>query len=82
MGSIIHPIHQRLAELWTIRCKRVLTKAEQMELDHCLQTNAKLCWEMAGLENMSLLASMVGDIEWQHELCRDIDHFPHKPSTE
>ncbi|WP_338015829.1 DUF7667 family protein [Paenibacillus mesophilus] len=76
MTMTIHPAHRRMAELWTISRKRKLTQEEQTELDQCLQVNAKLCWEMAGLENASLLASMTRDTEWQHEICRLIDGFP------
>lgn len=76
MTMTIHPAHRRMAELWTIARKRNMTPEEQTELDQCLHLNAKLCWEMAYLENVSLLASMTRDIEWQHDICRQIDGFP------
>lgn len=76
MTMTIHPAHRRMAELWTINRKRKLTQEEQTELDQCLQVNAKLCWEMACLENASLLASMTRDTDWQHDICRQIDGFP------
>jgi hypothetical protein len=75
---VIHPVHRRLAELWTLSRNRKLTQSETEEFDQCLQVNAKLCWEMAYLENLSLLASMTNNIEWQHDICREIDQFPQK----
>ena len=76
MTIMIHPAHQRMAELWTIGRTRRLTPEEQTELDQCMQVNAKLCWEMACLENLSLLASMTHDTDWQHDICRQIEEFP------
>ncbi|WP_420885172.1 MULTISPECIES: DUF7667 family protein [Anoxybacillaceae] len=29
--------------------------------------------EIAKLKNLSLLASMTGDVEWQHELCARLE---------
>jgi hypothetical protein len=58
--------------------RRELTEPELTEMEQCMQVNVKLCWEMAYLENASLMASMSGDIDWQHEVCREIDEFPYK----
>lgn len=69
----ILPIHERLAELWTYREKRPLTGEEQADFEHCLAYNAAYIRRRANLYNMSLLASMAGDVEWQHELCLEID---------
>jgi hypothetical protein len=78
VGVTILPIHQRLAELWTHNKRRPLTPEEMMEVQHCLAENAKYCWKMAYLENASLMASMTGDVDWQHEVCREIDQLPQK----
>lgn len=67
------PIHERLAELYVINKRRPLTPEEMMELQQCLAANVKYCWEQAYLKNMSLLASMTNDVDWQHEICREID---------
>jgi hypothetical protein len=75
------PIHQRLAELWTINKRRPLTPDEMKEVQHCLAENAKYCWKMAYLENMSLMASMTNDVDWQHEICKEIDEFKIKKSA-
>jgi len=78
MGMTIHPAHRRMAELWTIGRKRELTQEERTELDQCLAVNAKLCWEMAALENWSLMASLTGDTEWQYDICRQIESLPYQ----
>ncbi|NHN33680.1 hypothetical protein G9U52_28085 [Paenibacillus sp. S3N08] len=67
------PVYQRLAELWTTMQCRQLTDYEKMEMDQCLKLNAKLCWDMAYLENISLMASLTADIDWQHEICQEIE---------
>ncbi|MBD2847866.1 hypothetical protein IDH44_21945 [Paenibacillus sp. IB182496] len=75
------PIHERLAELWTIRSARELTDQEQMDMDHCLAVNASYCRELAHLRNISLLASMTDDTDWQHEICRQIEKLGGGPPT-
>ena len=66
-------LHQRMAELWTIKQHRPLTKEEKKELDLCLDANCNLYWKRVKLENFSLVASMVNDDEWQHEICKKLD---------
>lgn len=71
------PIHQRLAELWVTNKRRQLRPEEMEEVQHCLAENVKYCWEMAYLENVSLMASMTNDTDWQHEICREVDELQH-----
>ncbi|OKP77893.1 hypothetical protein A3842_15280 [Paenibacillus sp. P3E] len=61
-------IHQRLAELYSLSRKRPLTDDEEAEQRHCLQANAKYCWEMARLNNEARLAADTDDAEWQQEI--------------
>lgn len=68
-------LHQRMAELWTIRKSRPLTAEEQRELDLCMDANVTLCWKMSKLENFSLMASMTKDQEWMHLLCAQIEQL-------
>ncbi|MBO7748699.1 MULTISPECIES: DUF7667 family protein [Paenibacillus] len=78
----ILPIHERLAELWTIRGARNLTGEEQADLEHCLAVNAMHVRQFANLHNLSLAASMAGDVEWQHEICQRLEKlsgFPPSP---
>lgn len=71
----VKPFQWRLAELWVVNKRRELTPEEMTEFQHCLSLNAKYCWEMAYLENMSLMASLINDVDWQHEICLEIDHL-------
>jgi hypothetical protein len=71
----IKPVHQRIAELWTIQAARKLTELEDQEMTNCMIINANYCWKMAHLENQSLLASMTSDIDWQHEVCVHIEQL-------
>jgi len=71
------PIHQRLAELWTISGGRSLTTEEKAELDLCLRANALYVWKAVKLENLSLLATETRDVEWQHEVCERMEKLTH-----
>jgi hypothetical protein len=68
-------VHQRMAELWVLNRRRPLTNEEMTEMSHCLESNVQRAWEIAKLKNLSLLASMTGDVEWQHELCAKLDRL-------
>lgn len=70
---VIESVVQRIAELWTIQRGRELTQDEAMEFAHAMNANAKYWWEVAYLRNLSLMASMINDIAWQHEICIEID---------
>lgn len=71
----VMPIHQRLAELWIKNIRSPLTPEEIKEMDHCLTANVEYVWKMAYLQNASLMASMISDVDWQHEICREIDEM-------
>lgn len=75
----ILPIHERLAELWTIRGGRHLTAEEQADFDHCLAVNAMHIRQIANLHNLSLAASMAGDVAWQHEICQRLEKLSGRP---
>jgi hypothetical protein len=74
----MHAIHQRLAELWTLQKRRKLTAGEQEEMTLCLEANAQLAWDYLKLEQLSRLASAVGDHEWQHDICARIEELERK----
>ncbi|WP_080832455.1 MULTISPECIES: DUF7667 family protein [Cohnella] len=67
------PIYERMAELRMVQKRRKLTETERLELEHCLDINADYCYRLANLYNLSLMASMIDDQEWQHELCGEIE---------
>ncbi|MNI13912.1 hypothetical protein D3C73_671590 [compost metagenome] len=66
-------LHQRMAELWTLRKARELSKAEQDELLLCLEANMNYVWNRLKLENLSLLASLTHDYDWLHQICERIE---------
>ncbi|AUM64636.1 hypothetical protein C0R09_08905 [Brevibacillus laterosporus] len=63
-----------MAELWFINKTRELTDPEMTEMSHCLSANAQMAWKIVKLKNLSLIASMTNDTDWQHdELCSKIE---------
>lgn len=67
------PVYERMAEIWMIQRKRKLLKEEEIEMIHCMNANANYFFDKAKIHNLSLVASMTGDTEWQHALCSDIE---------
>ncbi|RIE01646.1 hypothetical protein D3H35_21785 [Cohnella faecalis] len=76
------PIYERLAELWFIRRVRPFSAQEQADFEHCLAVNASHISRLSGLYNLSLLASMTEDKDWQHEICREIEKIEGKEIPE
>ncbi len=73
MGIADYPIIQRIAEL-RLKQKTVgLDTYGQKELDLCLDWVLNKCYTQSLLYNYSLMASETGDVEWQHEICKDIE---------
>ncbi|MEJ8548133.1 DUF7667 family protein [Brevibacillus borstelensis] len=66
-------VHKRMAELYNINRKRQLTAKEMDEMALCLQANFNRVWEIATLKNLSMLAHMTNDVEWQHEICSKLE---------
>jgi hypothetical protein len=73
MGML--PAYERLAELRVLQRRKKLTDAEQRELEQILDLNAEYCYRLGHLHNLSLVASLSGDTEWQHEVCREIERL-------
>jgi hypothetical protein len=71
-------LHERMAELWTIRRARELSQNEQDELYLCLEANANYVWTRSKLENMSLCASLTRDYEWLHTICARMEEIEPK----
>ena len=67
------PFHVRLAELWVLQRRRNLNEAELLEMTHCLMANAKYCWDVVTLQNLSLLAYEAQDMAWVQEICAQIE---------
>ncbi|PCN45925.1 hypothetical protein B9C88_04385 [Brevibacillus laterosporus] len=66
-------VHQRMAVRWFINKTRELTDSEMTEMSHCLSANAQRTWEIAKLNNLSFIASLTNDTDWQHDLCSRIE---------
>ena len=69
----MHPVTKRIAELWWIQKSRPLTDDENKEFIHCMDATVMRAWRLARLENLSYMASLTKDTEWQHEICAEID---------
>ncbi|ETT55804.1 hypothetical protein BSK66_22310 [Paenibacillus odorifer] len=63
------PVHERLAELFTLSRRRQLTAAEETEQQQCLQINATYCYELARLQNEIQLAEQTADLQWHQDIC-------------
>ncbi|UUZ85631.1 hypothetical protein LJK88_20290 [Paenibacillus sp. P26] len=75
----IHPIHRRLAEITLKAAKRGdYTAQELSEIMHILHANASLVYKLDGLKELSFLAHVIGDMEWQQELVAEIDKLEAK----
>lgn len=62
------PVHERLAELFTLSRRRRLTASEEAEQQQCLQVNATYCWEMCRLQNEAQLAELTNDTVWNQDI--------------
>lgn len=66
-------VHLRLAEIFYINMKGVLTLEEAKELQYCLRENARYCWDCLMIENQSRFASATHDHKWQLELQQKLE---------
>lgn len=67
-------VHQRLAELWfKLNHEGELSEEEIQDFKHCLDANMHKAQKLARLYNLSLIASITNDTEWQHEICAEIE---------
>lgn len=69
-------VHLRLGELWFRHSNgEGLDDIEMEELKLCLDANMKKVQKLARLHNLSLIASMTNDTDWQHQICAKIDRL-------
>jgi hypothetical protein len=70
-------IHRRLAELQLKATKlggwNKLDPLDQTDLHHCLRHNASMIQRLDELKQLSYIAYCAGDINWHHEICREIE---------
>lgn len=72
MDSVEHRQHELIGKLLK---ERQLDAQESQDLKHCHQVLTKRMWALAQLENLSLMASMTDDTDWQHQICAEIDQL-------
>lgn len=70
-------VHRRLAEL-QLKASRLggwhkLDPLDQTDLHHCLRHNAAMIQKLDELKQLSYIAYSVGDIDWHHEICAEIE---------
>lgn len=72
-------INCRLAELWNMhKTAGSLSEDEQDEMNMFLTANMNYVMKMSQLEELSYQASCTNDIEWQHDICREIEELQYK----
>lgn len=68
------PVQQMLGLLWYKHSYgEGLANDEIEEFKYCLDANMRKVQKLADLENLSLMASLSNDTDWQHEICKKID---------
>ncbi|BFH10574.1 hypothetical protein WJ0W_004726 [Paenibacillus melissococcoides] len=74
----IHPVHRRMAELHLAQKRRPWTDLEKLEMINCMQANYDLIQRLDGLKQLSLHAYEMGDTDWQHDICSQIEKLQSK----
>lgn len=67
-------VHLRLAHLWHIKKQREWTEEEEKDYNVCMDANLNKAMRLQRLKNLSLVASMTNDSEWNMDICRQIDN--------
>ena len=78
----IHVVHRRLAEIY-LKAQKLgsydcLSDEDQMDMHHCLRINADLVRRLDELKNLAFIAHQAGDMEWEQDICRQIDQLEAK----
>ncbi|MCJ7839952.1 hypothetical protein MUB24_03295 [Lederbergia sp. NSJ-179] len=66
-------VAERFIELSVLQKHRRLTRSEKQDLNIALKHLEKLEWRKAKLKNLSLVASISNDVDWQHEICAKLE---------
>lgn len=72
---LVHVVAERFIELVITQHYRPLTETERKELIESYQWLVNRQWRVAKLKNLSLVAYMSGDTEWQHEICAELERL-------
>ena len=74
-GDPVHVVAERFIELVVTQHYRPLTEMEKRELHESYQWLVNRQWKVARLKNLSYVAHITGDTEWQHEICRELERL-------
>lgn len=66
-------VAERFIELSILGRHRKLSVTEKQEMQESIRFLEKLEWKKAKLKNLSLAASMINDLDWQHEICSELE---------
>lgn len=66
-------VAERFIELLVIESYRPLNDSEIKELQESFEYLKQRQWKLWKLKNMSLVAHMTNDVQWQHEICAEIE---------
>lgn len=66
-------VAERFIELSILGRHRKLSVTEKQEMQESIRFLENLEWQKAKLKNLSLVASMTDDIDWQHKLCSQLE---------
>ncbi|GIN71183.1 hypothetical protein J14TS2_16580 [Bacillus sp. J14TS2] len=69
----MHAVLERFIELSILKKHRKLSQSETREFNESLKLLEKNEWQKAKLKNLSLVASMIDDTDWQHQICSDLE---------
>ncbi len=69
----MNPVAERFIELSVLKQHRKLTLSETQEFNESFKHLEKREWQKAKLKELSYFAHITDDIDWQHELCSELE---------
>ncbi len=71
----MNPVAERFIELSVLKKHRRLTLSESMEYNESFKHLEKREWRKSKLKELSYLASVTNDTDWQHEICSKLEQL-------
>lgn len=75
----IHPVHRKLAQIVQMCLDQqgnlLIGNVELQLILKLLRENHDLVFKLDGLKEIAFHAYEMGDTDWQHDLCRQIDEL-------
>lgn len=79
MAVMIHPIHRQLATIAALNMDRkgnlVLGMPEIKLIMGLMRRNLDLVLEVEGLKELAFQAHLIGDMEWEQDLCQRLEEI-------